>query len=213
MINPCSVNNNDSDNIEGASAYQSPINLSSLNCKCCFELSGTFQSNRPLPTVNNIISNYKYDKPTKEWNVENDVSVVNNNEKYTLMKFHFHQKSDHTIDNRGYDIELHLVFESEAENVMVIAIIARLTNSDRSSSLITKIINNEQFRIPQIRKYWSYGGSLSTPPFDDSITWNVSSHILRITEEDLLYLKNKSKRERPIQEQNGRNIIYSDVCS
>lgn len=41
-------------------------------------------------------------------------------------------------------------------------------------------------------------------------SWNVSREILKITKEDLLILKRKSRNERPIQSRDGRDVVF--VC-
>jgi carbonic anhydrase len=69
--------------------------------------------------------------------------------------------------------------------------------------------------VPRTDKYFSYSGSLTTPPFGVNVSWVVGARTLDITPEDLQTLKPKSKGTRLLHPRNGRDIVLArgQLCS
>lgn len=211
--------------------YQSPIELSETKSTIVASNNNNLSS---CPSKK--VADYKFDKKTLNWDVNQNVNVtiVNNEITYKMIEFHFHQKAEHVIDNNQGDIELHLVFQAAAaaitatastteekkqvvndeevdENsgpIYVIGVIGKV--GKRTSRIFKSIIQDKSFTIPcpQSSSLFSYAGSLTTPPFSLTVSWNVLSKMKTITMEDLEYLKRKSKFDRPIQPRDGRNINF-----
>ena len=203
----CSKLKNSSNGGVECLVYQSPISLTSDKKSATFFNSSSIFSKIFQGTV---INDYKFDEDQKDWNILDKIKLENNDQEYRFIQFHFHQPGEHVLNDKSYASELHLVFETKSGHIFVLAFLIQLCKKNTSKTL-RRIINNDRFSIPKVGNYWSYAGSLTTPPFTNIITWNVSDTILRIKKEDLDYLKVKSKGKRPLQERSGRDIVYA--CS
>lgn len=193
------------DNNSNCVIYQSPIKL-------CTKDKQMFKSQSILTTPKTPISGYEYDQKLIQWNInteDNKITIDNNNKTYQLIQFHTHFRAEHILNGKHYNLELHLVFIS-GDNIFVLALLVKLDN--KTSKILRRIINNKPFKIPSIANYWAYPGSLTTPPFSKTVSWNVSNSILKVTPEDLEALKKLSKSERRIQDRDGRDIVYAKSC-
>lgn len=247
-LNLCPVksgsNDNNKDGVNkddncGCLVYQSPIALSSESTCCNLQSSykrcnKIFKSKSLFVEPLEPIKDYKYDIKQVQWQVNNKVVILNNQEVYTMVEFHFHQPGEHVINQKKYPMELHLVFLDKKDNIYVVGFpikkvskkffkklllkesdnVGNKTLSEESKStitdpVITRIINGQPFEVPKLVKYFSYPGSLTTPPFTKTVTWNVSKQPLNISKQDLKLLKPMSKGARPIQPRSGRDIVYA----
>lgn len=166
----------------------------------------------PLDRATNKVQKYVFNPLTKNFDVPNKGAprLVNNEEEYRMVEFHFHEKAEHTIDSKQYAIELHLVFQSpKSSAIYVIGMIAQV--GKRTSRIFKRIVVGEPFRVPttSLNPHFSYPGSLTTPPFTKAVSWNVLSDIETITIADLEQLKSMSKGDRKIQPRDGRDIIFT----
>jgi carbonic anhydrase len=213
-VGPCATssgsdNGNGSNDLCNCSIYQSPIALSNRNkdgdnCikNVIFEAKSIF--NQPLCPI----TKYEYDTKLVQWFVNNEVKINNNNQEYRLVEFHFHQSGEHTLNGQRYPLELHFVFLDKNDNIFVVGYLAEL-HDKLTSKVIRRILKHRAFEIPQLANYFTYPGSLTTPPFTKIVTWNVSQKVLVISKEDLKSLKSMSKGSRPLQDREGRNIVYA----
>jgi carbonic anhydrase len=64
--------------------------------------------------------------------------------------------------------------------------------------------------VPNFKNYYTYGGSLTTPPCTEGVTWVVLKNPVAIEGVDVDALKSlEGKNNRPVQPLNGR--IVQDV--
>lgn len=156
--------------------------------------------------VNSRIFNVTNTKP---------ISFDVNDKHFELVEFHFHDHGENIIDNDRQAMEMHLVFE-DPTNPADLAVLAFLLKEDRhkhakSDKMIRKIRNNEKFKIPKIKNYFSYSGALTKPPTypvpQIAVAWHVSTKYLNISKDDLEYFRaNIDRASADIQKRNGRNI-------
>lgn len=164
-----------------------------------------------LNTPKSRVENYAYTPEKLIWEVKDGPVFVYNNNKFKLIQFHFHEKGEHTINMKEYAMELHLVFESRSSELAVIGCMIKHT-SETSKSL-KAIIEGKSFKIHNPCSYWSYCGSLTSPPYnkpsDISVNWIVSDCILEINTKDMEYLRKLSQTKRELQKRGGRDIIHA----
>uniref|UniRef100_A0A670YRX4 Carbonic anhydrase n=1 Tax=Pseudonaja textilis TaxID=8673 RepID=A0A670YRX4_PSETE len=128
---------------------------------------------------------------------------------YRLKQFHFHwgtsQKSgsEHTINGKSFPCELHLVhwnakkYTTFGEAVAApdgLAVIGVFLEVRASASCMCYICLSPitEFRsfnpstlLPAGKKYWTYAGSLTTPPLHESVTWIVLKEAIQISEKQV----------------------------
>lgn len=235
-ITAASVSTSSSEETKCA-VYQSPIALSEVTSTLAKRdqrddnQHEDCKSSCPSDRATDKVILYTFDPLTKNFNVLNKVKLTNNEETYKMVEFHFHEKAEHTINSKQHALELHLVFQSPAlpatstsksssssnagsvNAIYVIGVIAQL--GKRTSRIFKRIISGEPFRIPtpSTNPHFSYPGSLTTPPFTKSVSWNVLSDIETITVKDLEHLKSMSKGDRKLQLRDGRDIIFSSISA
>jgi carbonic anhydrase len=225
----CLSKKTDTNECDGCLVHQSPISLGDKG-QVVYHTSPLF--NAPL----NPVSHYAFNKDAKEWELDSDhrhstpVILINNDQKYRLTQFHFHAPAEHVIHGVRHVLELHLVFESvvavtrssgngcpettteknQGCNILVLALLVKQSQRNRTSRLLRLILATKPFQVPQPRSYWTYNGSLTTPPTTVTIEWIVQKRILSVTTEDLKILQRLSKSARPLQPRNGRIIVDAD---
>ncbi|MEJ6347906.1 carbonic anhydrase family protein [Holzapfeliella sp. He02] len=129
-----------------------------------------------------------------------------------LERFHFHEHSEHRIENHYHDIEIHFVFKHD-EAILVVAVLGDVTID--SPSKITRLFENNYARFelsplfPDKSNYYSYQGSLTTPPFEQTVQWVVMADSIQISASDLATIKasypSNYRNEQPRQK---RKIYY-----
>jgi carbonic anhydrase len=145
-------------------------------------------------------------------------------EDYELVEFHFHRPSEEKINGKSYDMEAHLVHKSKAGKLAIVAV---MLQAGKEQKLVRTLWNNlplEQNRIvskteisidptqllPATREYFTYSGSLSTPPCSEGVLWLVLKTPTQVSKEQAAgFGKIYRNNARPIQSANGRVIKES----
>ena len=146
-----------------------------------------------------------------------------NNQLYQLKQFHFHDPSEHHIDGKEYPLEMHLVHEDQAGDLLVVALLftqgtandalADIIQVGTSPQLSTNIHNvpnnimvasrsvfNLQHLLPENLQHFSYHGSLTTPPCTEGVQWIILRTPLPVSALQLDTLKTLyGVNARPIQ--------------
>ncbi|WP_292010050.1 carbonic anhydrase family protein [Chryseobacterium sp.] len=147
--------------------------------------------------------------------------VTHNNKKYFLLQFHAHEESEHTVDGIRYPLELHFVHKALDGSVLVIGVMAKeglensyfeklkvFKNLAKNGKEDTDIIFNPEKMFPHNKAYYTYSGSLTTPPCSDNVTWILFKTPIEMTEDEIKDIANHlpKSNNRPIQPLNGRVV-------
>lgn len=144
--------------------------------------------------------------------------------RYALVQFHFHSPSEEMIDGRQYDMVAHLVHK---DNEGKLAVVAVLVERGARQVTIQTVLNNLPLEkgeevaastnidlnllLPENRKYFTYMGSLTTPPCSEGVLWIVMKQPVQASLEQLsLFARMYPMNARPIQAASGRVIKESN---
>jgi carbonic anhydrase len=144
--------------------------------------------------------------------------------RFALVQFHFHRPSEEQLDGRFYDMVVHLVHK-DAEGKL--AVVAVLIEKGARQPILQAVLNNlplekgeevaAQSRIdlsqllPDNRKYFTYMGSLTTPPCTEGVLWIVMKQPVQAHGDQLdLFARLYPLNARPIQSTSGRTIKESN---
>mgnify|MGYP001981778590 CR=1 FL=1 len=147
---------------------------------------------------------------------------------YSFKQLHFHTPAEHMIDGITYPMEIHLVHtnidSTENHHYFVISMLFKI---GRYNYFLEDFINyvpsdvgdtvhfvDRYFNISDLLKkefddYYHYTGSLTTPPYTETVQWAVANHILEASPTQIAKLnKIEGNNARHIQSVNGRKIEF-----
>jgi carbonic anhydrase len=121
---------------------------------------------------------------------------------YSSRQFHFHTPSEHMIDGMTFPMEMHIVnvlkdsnaqkephylvigllFKMGRENKFIKEFLNAIPEEEKKDTLPSGTVNFEDLlsTIPKNEPggYYSYKGSLTTPPYSETVDWIVKKYIL-----------------------------------
>jgi len=141
---------------------------------------------------------------------------------YRLTELHIHNPSEHTVDGEQFALESQLVYEGDSGKVAVVGILYRTGEANAAVQEIIDSAPNQgesdvkpdsllKFSsfLPDGHGYYTYMGSLTTPPFTEGVRWFVMSEVLEVSEEQvsgIAALTGGGTNNRELQPLNGREI-------
>ena len=143
--------------------------------------------------------------------------------RYELIQFHFHRPAEERVNGKLYDMVVHLVHKNDEGQLAVIAV---LLEKGSEHPLIQTLWNNMPLEremevspaepidlmklLPEIRSYWTYMGSLTTPPCTEGVLWMVMKQPLQVSADQIaIFSRLYRNNARPVQPSNGRLIKES----
>ena len=144
--------------------------------------------------------------------------------RYDLVQFHFHTPSEHLLDGVTYPMELHLV-HAEHDHPEHLLVVGVLFKEGQSHPLLAKLVNDVpehagehadkdvQLDATSILKrgegYYHYDGSLTTPPYSETVTWLVLDQPHDASAEQIEALNRiEGNNARHIQDQRARLVDH-----
>lgn len=151
--------------------------------------------------------------------------VLYNGTRYNLMSLHFHTPSEHIIKGKSFAMEGHFVNQSKDGKLLVVAVLFKHGRKNRTIQNIIKyapqkIGDSNKFKSKFLVKqfirlnkkqtnFYTYEGSLTTPPCTDKVRWIVISRTAMASAKQINQITKLigGDNNRPIQKRNGI-IIY-----
>jgi carbonic anhydrase len=198
-----------------AGKRQSPINITKPNTTDLPALQFNYSA-VPL----NIIDNGH----TIQVNYPGGSTLKVGDKTYTLKQLHFHHPSEEQIDGKGYDMVAHLVHADDEGHLAVVAVLLKSGASNAFLASIWKnfpaekekaienasVLVNVADLLPSDHAYYTFTGSLTTPPCSEGVTWYVLRRPVQLSSEQVAaFAKVYPLNARPIQPLNGRELLAS----
>ena len=150
--------------------------------------------------------------------------IVYNEITYDLVQFHFHQPSEHTVNGEAFGMELHLVHRDPLSgNLAVVGVLLREGDADNAAyaplfdNLPTEVSEadmeaemtiNATDLLPASHAYYTYNGSLTTPPCTQIVRWLVLTEPVEVSAAQLeAFGAIYSMNARPVQPLNNRDLL------
>lgn len=185
---------------------------------------------KPMPKLNFIYQNvdaHIYNAKGNFYAVPDDRLVVElDGHRYSLIQYHAHNPGEHRFDNKTFPMEIHFVHRDNDGNTLVIAQMVKLgKRNDTFEDLLrhfahavvqvydTNVVFQEdpsKLMTPNTDKYYSYEGSLTTPPCAEGIQWIVLKDTIEVSKAQIASFNNMvGMNSRIPQPLNGRPVYRS----
>jgi len=199
---------------------QSPIDITSSQRAKLPAVEFHYQSS-PLFITNNGHT-IQIDFPPAETPAS---TITIGGEEYRLAQFHFHQPSEEKLQGRTTDMVVHLVHQRGEGAYMRLAVVAVLLKAGAPNALIEALwkhipaeSGHEPVKVPGVtinasellptdHGYYTYLGSLTTPPCTEIVTWYILRAPTQLSPQQVqTFKKYYSNNVRPVQPLNGRTV-------
>jgi len=197
-----------------AGKHQSPIDI--RNAKAA-DLPAIEFSYAPAPF--RIIDNGH----SVQINVDRGSFITVDGRRYYLFQFHFHHPSEERIQGQAYTMVAHLVHKDADEKLAVVAVLLKTGHENPFIEALWKYLPADVGQehaegatvdlrqlLPADRGYYTFAGSLTTPPCSEEVTWLVLKNPVEISKPEEAAFKAKyAHNARPVQPLNGRVVQVS----
>ncbi len=154
----------------------------------------------------------------------NSITVMG--KKYDLIQFHFHHPSEEQFMGRAYEMDAHLVHKSADGQLAVVAVQIDKDDKHALAPLQTiwqyfpqthdqpvsagETMLDPAGLLPQDRNYYTYDGSLTTPPCSEGVLWLVLKDKVEATsQQTTVFTDRYPLNARPAQPLGERTIKVS----
>ena len=143
---------------------------------------------------------------------------------YHLAQFHFHTLSEHTVRGRYGAMELHAVFQDNPVQPTKIAVVGMRYTIGRANPFLATLLAhglpemagdridaandiNLADGLTDSASYYTYPGSLTTPPCSENVMWIVLKTLAEMSSQQFEAFRHILGNDfRPLQERNGRVV-------
>ena len=144
--------------------------------------------------------------------------------RYELLQFHFHRPSEERIDGKQFDMVVHLVHKDLEGRLAVVAVLLERGSAlpivqsvwnnlplEKGDEVAAKLPLDLGTLLPAERSYFTYMGSLTTPPCSEGVLWMVMKNPVQVSVEQIgIFSRLYPMNARPIQSASGRLIKESN---
>lgn len=161
---------------------------------------------------------------TVQVNVASGNSIEVLGRHYDLLQFHFHRPSEERVNGRQFEMVAHLVHKDPEGRLAVVAV---LLDRGAAQPVVQSVWNNLPLEkgeevaaqttldlnalLPADRSYYTYMGSLTTPPCSEGVLWMVLKNPVPVSPQQVsIFSRLYPMNARPIQSAAGRLIKESN---
>lgn len=140
---------------------------------------------------------------------------------YELIQFHFHRPAEERINGRGFDMVAHFVHKSDDGRLAVVAVLIEkgmespfietlwsyMPLEKKEEVAPPNVVIDPASFLPADRSYYTYMGSLTTPPCTENVQWLVMKKPVQVSAEQIaIFSRLYRNNARPVQPTFGRLI-------
>lgn len=188
---------------------QSPIDIKTKHHNKRLKGSFVLKMSEDVHTTADVVDNGH----AIQVNVKNGGKLVLDGREYTLVQFHFHGHSEHTIDGKQYALEGHLVHKSADGHLAVVGV---MFNEGDNNPVLDNVLGgigrtiriDPQDLLPNDKKhYYHYVGSLTTPPCTEGVQWYILKKPVTASKDQIKTMRNFYENNfRPVQPMFDRKL-------
>ena len=146
--------------------------------------------------------------------------------RYELKQFHFHHPSENEVAGKQFPLELHLVHADAGGKLAVVGVL--ISTGPKGNAALQSVWDNlpkeknKEARpggitinaadlLPKQHAYYSFPGSLTTPPCSESVAWLLLKAQGEVSAAQLnVFAQLYPHNARPVQKQNSRVVRESN---
>lgn len=155
--------------------------------------------------------------------------ISDQRERYYLRQLHFHNPSENLLNGKSFPLEMHIVHQSSTGNLAVVGVFIK---PGQENSELDKLLHHlppiKKWRhsvnglslnlyklLPSKRSFYSFSGSLTTPPCSEGVEWLIMAEPIEASTAQITKLKQLIGIEnaRSTRALNGRKIFYTVLPS
>ena len=144
--------------------------------------------------------------------------------RYELQQFHFHRPSEERVDGRRFEMVVHLVHRDAEGRLAVVAVLLERGGAqpvvqnvwnhlplEKGDEAAVRATLDPTGLLPDDRAYYTYMGSLTTPPCSEGVLWMVMKKPVTVSAEQVaIFSRLYPMNARPVQAASGRLIKESE---
>lgn len=161
---------------------------------------------------------------TIEVNYAPDSWLTVEGKRYELVSIDFHKPSEEKINGKAQEMGAHLVHRDKDGKLAIVAVLldqgkenaliktywSNLPQAKDKENVVPTAQINAVGLLPQNKDYYTFKGSLTTPPCTENITWYVLKTPVQISADQIArFAKSYPMNARPVQPLNDRDILGS----
>jgi carbonic anhydrase len=141
--------------------------------------------------------------------------------RYDLVQFHFHAPSEHLVNGKRYDAELHLVHKNGNGELAVIGVLIEKGADNAAFATVWSALPAKEgpehtlsaqtdatAMLPAVQTTYRYSGSLTTPPCTEGVKWIVMTAPVQMSAAQLAaFTKIIDGNDRPVQPLGARTLV------
>lgn len=197
---------------------QSPIDIRSAKKTSLPALRYEYKSG-PLTIINNGLTAVRVNYASGNGNF-----LLDGDERYELVQFHFHRPSEEYVRGQQYDMVAHFMLRSADGKLAGVAVLLKegaanptveqlwqyMPNTAGKEHLIPGVEVDPSGLLPRDKAYYTYMGSVTAPPCTEGVKWFVLKTPVDISRSEIsAFAKLYPHDVRPPQPLNGRVVEES----
>ena len=161
---------------------------------------------------------------TVQVNLDAGNAIVAAGRRWELVQFHFHRPGEERIDGKSFEMSLHLVHKDAEGRLAVVALLLERGTAqpvvqtvwnnlplEKNDEVSTRSVLDLNHLLPPDRGYYTYMGSLTTPPCSEGVLWMVMREPVPVSNAQIdIFARLYPMNARPLQQASGRMIKQSN---